>query len=155
MATKIPILNIEHTLLASIQTDLDDVSVVAFQDDLLERISTTGATGVIVDVTAVEVVDSFMARSLNDTAVAVHLLGAQLVVVGMQPSVAITMVRMRLTAPDALTALNLEKGLKLLRASATFKESWSAAGNAKARRAARHGPTHAEQTQAPDADAGA
>lgn len=114
MAVKIPILNIEEFLIASIQTALDDRSVVEFQDDLLERISNTSATGVVVDITAVDLVDSFMARSLNDIAVAVHLLGAHMVIVGMQPSVAMTLVRMGLTVPNALMALNLEKGLRLL-----------------------------------------
>jgi rsbT antagonist protein RsbS len=115
MAVKIPILKIEEFLIASIQTALDDRSVIEFQDDLLERISQSNATGVVVDITAVDLVDSFMARSLNDIAIAVHLLGAHMVIVGMQPAVAMTLVAMGLTVPNALMALNLEKGLKLLR----------------------------------------
>ncbi len=117
MTIKIPILKIDDFLIASIQVALDDRSVVAFQDDLLEIISRTGASGVVVDITAVDLADSFMARSLNDIAIAVHLLGAHMVIVGMQPSVAITLVRMGLNVPNALAALNLEKGLKLLRAT--------------------------------------
>ena len=107
MAVKIPILKIESFLIASIQTALDDRSVVGFQDDLLERISATGATGVVVDITAVDLVDSFMARSLNDIAIAVHLLGAHMVIVGMRPAVAMTSVAMGLTVPNALMALRI------------------------------------------------
>jgi rsbT antagonist protein RsbS len=123
MAVKIPILKIEDVLIASIQTALDDRSVVEFQDDLLEMISKTGATGVVVDITAVDLVDSFMARSLNDIAIAVHLLGAHTVIAGMQPAVAMTLVALGFTMPNALRALNLEKGLKLLRD--TFAEETS------------------------------
>jgi rsbT antagonist protein RsbS len=75
-----------------------------------------------VDVTAVDIVDSFMARSLNDIAFAVHLIGARLAIVGLQPSVAITLVEMGLTMPSALMALNLEKGLHLLKKSIEIKE---------------------------------
>jgi len=112
---KIPILKIDALLIASIQIELDDISVVAFQHDLLAELARTGARGVVTDITAVDVVDSFMARSLNDIAVAVHLLGAQMVIVGMQPALAVTLVEMGLTIPNAWTALDLERGLKLLR----------------------------------------
>lgn len=115
MLTKIPILQIEDQLVASIQVALDDQSVIQFQNDLLEKIVETDASGVVVDITSVDVVDSFMARSINDTAIAVHLLGTEMVIVGMQPAVAITLVEMGLSMPNASTALNLEKGLKLLR----------------------------------------
>ncbi len=114
MPTKIPILKIADNLVASIQVELDDRSIVQFQTDLLDKVVETGATGVVVDITAVDLVDSFMARALNDTAVAVHLLGTEMVIVGMQPPVAITLVEMGLTMPNALTALNLEMGLELL-----------------------------------------
>jgi rsbT antagonist protein RsbS len=108
-------LKIEKFLVASIQLSLDDRSVVQFQGDLLEKVIDTGANGVVVDITAVDVVDSFMARSLNDIAIAVHLLGAQMVIVGMQPAVAVTLVEMGLTIPSAVTALDLERGLEMLR----------------------------------------
>ena len=120
MVVKIPILKVENVLVASIQTSLDDLLIVHFQNSLLEMVSTTGASGVLVDITAVDVVDSFLARSLNDIAIAVHLLGTTMAVVGMQPSVAITLVEMGLTIPNAITALNLDKGLKLLKS-----EIWS------------------------------
>jgi rsbT antagonist protein RsbS len=112
---KIPILKIDDFLIASIQIELDDSSVVRFQNDLLSELVKTGTRGVVIDITAVDVVDSFMARSLNDIAVAVHLLGAQMVIVGMQPALAVTLVEMGLTIPNAWTALDLERGLKLLR----------------------------------------
>jgi len=117
MAVRIPILRIEEVLIASIQTALDDRSVSDFHTDLLEELSRTGARGVVIDVTAVDIVDSFMARSLNDIATAAHLLGAKPVIVGIQPPVAITLVEMGLTIPGATTALDLERGLKLVRES--------------------------------------
>jgi rsbT antagonist protein RsbS len=115
MADRIPILRIEDILIASIQTSLDDQTVVRFQMDLLEMLSETGAYGVVIDVTAVDVVDSFMARSLSDLATAARLLGAQPVIVGLQPPVAITLVEMGLTIPGAATALDLERGLRMIR----------------------------------------
>lgn len=123
MVTKIPILQIEGLLVASIQMALDDLSVIQFQNDLLEKIVETDASGVVVDITSVDVVDSFMARSINDTAIAVHLLGTEMVIVGMQPAVAITLVEMGLSMPNALTALNLEKGLKLLRGDSDSEQA--------------------------------
>jgi rsbT antagonist protein RsbS len=115
MTTKIPILKVDGFLVASIQVALDDRSVTALQSDLLNKVAAESARGVLIDVTAIDVIDSFLARSLNDMSVAVHLLGAKLVIVGIQPAVAITLVKLGLTIPDAVTALNLEKGLKLLR----------------------------------------
>ncbi len=115
MTTKIPILKVDGFLVASIQVALDDRSVTALQNDLLNRVAAENARGALIDVTAVDVIDSFLARSLNDMSVAVHLLGAKLVIVGIQPAVATTLVKLGLTIPDAITALNLEKGLNLLR----------------------------------------
>jgi rsbT antagonist protein RsbS len=107
---------------------LDDRSVSHLQQELLQQVCDGGATGVILDVTAVDLVDSFMARSLSEAATAVHLLGAQLVIVGIQPVVAMTLVEMGLTIPNAISALNLEKGLELLRAT----NASSANGGARA-----------------------
>lgn len=115
MAIQIPILKIENTLITSIQVALDDKSVIQFQKELLQKVTDTGATSVIIDITAVNLVDSFMARSLNDIAVAVRLLGSQMVIVGMHPHIAITLIEMGLTIPNAVTALDLEKGLELLK----------------------------------------
>ncbi len=119
MATNIPILKIEDFLIASIQISLDDRSVLQFQKDLLEEVKEKSASGVVVDITSIDLVDSFMARSLNDIAVAVHLLGARMVIVGMHASIAVTLVEMGLTIPNAVTVLNLEKGLDYLRAART------------------------------------
>lgn len=115
MGLRIPLLKVNGFLIASIQVALDDSSIVEFQQDLLQKVSQENTTGVVIDITAVDLVDSFMARSLNDTAVAVHLLGAHLAVVGIQPHVAMTLVEMGLTIPNAVMALNLEKGLQQLR----------------------------------------
>ena len=115
MTMKIPILRVEGFLIVSIQVALDDRSIFEFQQDLLQRVTQEEAAGVVIDLTTVDIVDSFMARSLNDVAVGVHLLGAELAIVGIQPHVAITLVEMCLTISKAITALNLEKGLQLLR----------------------------------------
>ena len=123
MDIKIPILKIDNVLIASIQSALDDRTIMQFQNDLLHKVVETGAVGVVVDITAVDVVDSFMARALNDVAIAVHLLGTRMAVVGMQPSVAITLVEMGLTIPNALTALNLDMGLKAMRESSSPDET--------------------------------
>lgn len=131
MAIKIPILTIENILIASVQVALDDRSVIEFQADLLKKVIATEARGVVVDVTAVDIVDSFMARSLNDIAVAAHLLGTRMAIVGMQPAVAVTLVEMGLTVPNALMALNLERGLELLK-KATGKKSENANRERKA-----------------------
>jgi len=114
ISTQIPILRVAGVLIASIQQSLDDESVNAFQEALLQRVAEDGGRGVVIDITAVDVVDSFMARSLNDIAVAVGLLGSRLAIVGIQPAVAITLVRMGFGIPNAITALNLERGLELL-----------------------------------------
>lgn len=118
MNQKIPILKVEGILIASIQVALDDRSVEGFQQDLLGRVGEDDARGVVIDITSVDVVDSFMARTLNDIAIAVHLLGARLALVGIQPAVALTLVNMGLTIPNALTALDLERGLRLLKREA-------------------------------------
>ena len=115
MANSIPILKVDGFLIASIQTSLADRSVFEFQQALLARLAEEQAVGVIIDITAIDVVDSFMARSLNDIAVAVQLLGARAAIVGIQPAVAVALVEMWLTIPNAITALNLEQALKKLR----------------------------------------
>lgn len=112
-ALRIPILKIGATLIASIQTELHDASAVQFKDDLLERIHTTRARGVVIDLTAVEVVDSFIGRLISDIGAMCGLMGAQVVLTGLQPAVAITLVELGLELPRVQTALNLEKGLAL------------------------------------------
>ncbi|EXG82969.1 STAS domain-containing protein [Cryptosporangium arvum] len=113
--TSIPILKLDDVLLLSIQVDLSDQTALAMQDALAERITATGARGVVIDITALEIVDSFIGRILATTASVSRLLDADTVVVGMRPAVAITLVELGLSLGEVRTALNLEKGLALLR----------------------------------------
>lgn len=109
----IPILRIGPTLLATIQVDLHDSVVDAFQNDVLEEIEKTGATGLIIDISVLETVDSYVARILADTGKMARLMGARTVIVGMRPAVAATLVRMGYYMPGILTALSLQEGLDL------------------------------------------
>jgi rsbT antagonist protein RsbS len=111
---RVPILKIGSTLLVSIQVDLQDQSVQQLQEDVAEQIAATGATGVIIDITAVEIVDSFIGRMLSMIGSMSRLFDAQTVLVGMRPAVAITLVELGLTLDGVRTALNTEKGLRLL-----------------------------------------
>jgi rsbT antagonist protein RsbS len=111
---RVPILKIGSTLLVSIQVDLQDQSVQQLQEDVAERIAATGAEGVIIDITAVEIVDSFIGRMLSMIGSMSRLFDAQTVLVGMRPAVAITLVELGLTLDGVQTALNTEKGLRLL-----------------------------------------
>jgi rsbT antagonist protein RsbS len=111
---RIPILKIGDILIASIQTELHDASAVQFKDDLLQQIYTTRAQAVIIDLTAVEMVDSFIGRLIADIAAMSGLMGASVVLTGLQPALAITLVELGLELPRVTTALNLEKGLRLL-----------------------------------------
>ncbi|NJK78440.1 MAG: STAS domain-containing protein [Chloroflexaceae bacterium] len=112
---RIPILKVGDVLIASIQVALHDASAVQFKDDLLEKIHATKARGVIIDLTAIDVVDSFIGRMIADIAAMSGLMGARVVLTGLQPAVAITLVELGLELPQVLTALNLEKGLELMR----------------------------------------
>lgn len=111
---RVPILKIGDTLLVSIQIDLQDQTVLALQEDLTERIVATGARGVIIDITAVEIVDSFIGRMFSTIASMSRLLDAETIVVGMRPAVAITLVELGLSLGGVRTALDLEKGMRLL-----------------------------------------
>jgi len=112
---KIPILKLGDTLLASIPEDLTDEDAIHFQTDTLEKVKKTEAGGVVIDITALQVVDSFMARVINDTANMAKLLGAEVVLCGMNPSVAITLVEMGRELIGVKAVLNLEQGMKALR----------------------------------------
>jgi rsbT antagonist protein RsbS len=114
---RVPILKIGDVLLVSIQIDLQDQTVLALQEDLAERIVATGARGVIIDITAVDIVDSFIGRTFATIASMSRLMDAQTVVVGMRPAVAITLVELGLSLGGVRTALDLEKGMRLLGAS--------------------------------------
>lgn len=113
-SVRIPILKVGNVLIASIQVALHDASAVQFKDDLLEKIHTTKSRAVIIDLTAIDVVDSFIGRMIADIAAMSGLMGARVVLTGLQPAVAITLVELGLELPNVLTALNLEKGLELM-----------------------------------------
>jgi rsbT antagonist protein RsbS len=111
---RVSILQLGDALLVSIQVDLQDDTVIALQEDLAERIVATGANGVVIDISAVEIVDSFIGRMFASIAALSRVLDAETVVVGMRPAVAITLVELGLSLPGVRTALDLEKGLAIL-----------------------------------------
>ncbi len=111
---KIPILRLKDVLLTSIQVDLTDQEALDFQADVLRVVSETEAQGIVIDITALDVVDSFMARVLNDTARMVQMLGAEVVLCGMQPMVALALTEMGRELTGVETALNLDRGLEKL-----------------------------------------
>jgi rsbT antagonist protein RsbS len=121
VSTHLPILRIGENLLVSIQVDLDDQTVLNLQDDLAEQVVATGARGVIIDITAAEIVDSFVGRMLATIASISRLLDAETVVVGMRPAVAITLVELGLSLGGVRTALNLEQGLAILSGSSAAR----------------------------------
>ena len=112
---RIPILKLGQFLLVSIQVDMHDRLAMTLQEDLTTRIVQTGARGVLIDISSLDVVDSFTGRMLGNIAALSRILDAETVVVGMQPSVAITLVELGLSLPQVRTALNVEKGMELLR----------------------------------------
>lgn len=113
---EIPILKIEDFLIVSFQTELSDDEINSLREEILDRIKATNARGLIIDITALKIIDSFMARSLSSIATTATLLGAKTVVVGMQPAVALTLVELGLRIKwNVQTALNLERGINLLR----------------------------------------
>lgn len=114
MASNIPILQIGKNLIVPIQGDLHDQLVLELQGEILQRIERTSALGLILDVSALEFVDSFMARVLNDIATMAGLMGTQAVVVGMSPAIAIILMDLGLQLTKVPTARNLEKGIELL-----------------------------------------
>lgn len=110
----VPILKQGNYLIASIQSAMSDADAEQLQDDLVDRVGRFRSKGIIVDVTAVDVMDSFAARSLRTIAHMTHLRGAETVVVGIQPEVAFAMVQLGMTFEDVHTALDLEEGLDFL-----------------------------------------
>ncbi|MDB5962584.1 MAG: anti-anti-sigma factor [Massilia sp.] len=111
---RIPILRIGDLLLVTIQVDMHDRLAMTLQDDLTERIVSDEAKGVLIDISALDLVDSFIGRMISNTASMARVLDAQTVLVGMQPAVAITLVELGLTLPGVKTALNVERGMLLL-----------------------------------------
>ena len=112
---KIPILRMGEFLLVTIQVDMHDRLAMTLQEDLTTRISETGAHGVLIDISSLEIVDSFIGRMLGNIAAMSRVLDAQTVVVGMQPAVAITLVELGMSLPGVRTALNVDAGMTLLK----------------------------------------
>lgn len=114
---RIPVLKIKDVLIVSLQVEMQDHLALELQDDILSTISRTAARGLVLDVSGMDVVDSFLGRIIADTASMAHLMGTRTVLAGLQPAVAIVLTELGLKLPQIQTALNLEKGLSLLEAS--------------------------------------
>jgi rsbT antagonist protein RsbS len=114
---RIPILRLGDCLLVTIQVDMHDRLAITLQDDIMSRISETRAKGLVVDISALEVVDSFMGRVLGNIASMARILDTRTVVVGMRPAVAITLVELGLSLPGVITALNVERGMELVQSA--------------------------------------
>jgi rsbT antagonist protein RsbS len=113
---RIPILKLGNALLVTIQIDMHDRLATTLEDDLTNRIVQTSAKGVLIDISALEIVDSFIGRTLANIAQISRVLDAETVVVGMRPAVAITLVELGLSLPGVRTALNAERGMAMIRA---------------------------------------
>jgi rsbT antagonist protein RsbS len=111
----IPILRMGELLIVSIQVDMHDRLALALQDDLTNKIVDTGARGVLIDISSLDIVDSFIGRMIANISAMARVLDAQTVLVGMQPAVAITLVELGMSLSGVQTALNVEKGMNLLR----------------------------------------
>jgi rsbT antagonist protein RsbS len=111
---RIPILKMGGCLLVTIQVDMHDQLASALQEDLTQRVSETHARGVLIDISALEVVDSFIGRMLANIAALSRIMDARTVVVGMRPAVAITLVELGLALPGVHTALDVERGMRLI-----------------------------------------
>ena len=114
---RIPILRMGDFLLVTIQVDMHDQLAMTLQDDLTARISKTGARGVLIDISALEMIDSFIGRMIADISSMSRILDANTVLVGMQPAVAITLVELGLSLAGVRTALDVERGMRILRAA--------------------------------------
>ena len=115
---RIPILRMGNFLLVTIQVDMHDKLALTLQDDLTNRIAEVRARGVLIDISSLEIVDSFIGRTLANIASMAKVLDAETVVVGMQPAVAITLVELGMSLPGIRTALNVESGMQFLQQTA-------------------------------------
>lgn len=115
MGTSVPILEIDNLLIVSIQIELDDNSALQLQQDLASKLTDTGSSGIVLDFTAVQIVDSFIARVIGDMARITKLMGSEMVVTGLKPQVALTLVDLGIDLVGVTTALNLQKGIDRLR----------------------------------------
>src|SRR5919112_5360719 len=113
--TRIPILKVGRVLIVPIQVDMDDQTVMHLQERILSELERTGARGVLIDISLLEMVDSFIGRMLSDMAAMARIMNARTVVVGMQPAVAITLVELGLELKGVETVLNVDEGFRLLR----------------------------------------
>jgi rsbT antagonist protein RsbS len=126
---RIPILKMGEFLLVTIQVDMHDRLAMTLQDDLTAAISRTGARAVLIDISALDVVDSFIGRMLANIAAMSRILDAETVVVGMRPAVAITLVELGLELPGVRTALNVERGMAMLRAALGTRDAAAGEGD--------------------------
>ncbi len=110
----IPVLKLFDYLIVTIQIDMDDLTANLFRNDILKQIEKTNAKGVLIDISVIDLVDSYLGRVLGDTARMAKLMDCEVVLVGMQPAVALTLVELGLSLESVHTCLNLEAGLKLL-----------------------------------------
>ncbi|GAK04403.1 RsbS, negative regulator of sigma-B [Geomicrobium sp. JCM 19037] len=111
---RIPILKLGRYLLISVQVELDDQTALQFQEDLLNKIHQEGSLGVVIDLTSVDMIDSFIAKVIGDVVEMSNLMGAKVVLTGIQPAVAITLIDMGVSLQEVQTALDLEQGLERL-----------------------------------------
>lgn len=125
MMERIPILRIGQLLLVSIQVDMHDRLAMRLQDDLTHQITTHNAKGVLIDISALEIVDSFIGRMIGNISAMARVLDAQTIVTGMQPAVAITLVELGIALNGIRTALNVERGMALLQQTLTEADAGS------------------------------
>jgi len=130
---RIPILKMGDCLLVTIQVDMHDRLAMTLQDDLTTRVVETRARGVLIDISALDIVDSFIGRMLGYIAAMARVLDAKTVLVGMQPSVAITLVELGLELPGVNTALNVERGMELIKSAIADGSKPSRNGSGKRR----------------------
>jgi rsbT antagonist protein RsbS len=131
---RIPVLRMGDLLLATIQVDMHDELALQLQDDLTAAIARHGARGVLIDITALEMVDSFIGRMISDLAGMARIMDASTVLVGMRPAVAITLVELGLSLPGVATALDVDRGMQLLRRTADRERLASGGGDVDAGR---------------------